>query len=126
MRSPLTNEEFWRGLAEIAWRGLERVPPEERDPEMLDLVASLRAAARLDDDHGIFEAPDLAGEPLIARRLRSLRGASRMTQARLAEEFGVDKRELARWERGAPIPPEIVPLLADRFAISIPFFLGEC
>jgi DNA-binding XRE family transcriptional regulator len=125
MRSPISNYEFYRRLADFAWSNLELVEPDERSDDMLGLVTALRKAARLDDDHGVTEAPDLVGQPLTARHLQSLRNASRMTRAQMADEFGLDKRDIGRWERGAPIPGELVPGLADAFGVSIPFFLGE-
>ena len=41
---------------------------------------------------------------MTAVELRKLRQEARLTQELLAEQLGVDRRTLGRWEKGYPIP----------------------
>lgn len=53
-------------------------------------------------------------------RIRELRQARGLSQARVAEDVGVSKPAVCKWETGASIPrTELLPLLARVLGCSI-------
>jgi transcriptional regulator with XRE-family HTH domain len=64
-------------------------------------------------------------ERLSENRLKVLRNASGMTRQDLADESGVDRLTIARWETGKlPIPEEYIAVLADRLGSDASFLMG--
>lgn len=63
---------------------------------------------------------------LFAERLKQLREEQRMRQVDLAEALGVVSTTVSAWERGAR-KPDFATLddLADRFAVSLQYLLGQ-
>lgn len=61
----------------------------------------------------------------FAARLRQAREARQMTQARLAELLGVDRRVYNRWERGAALPQlDAVVRIAQVLQTSVDALVG--
>ena len=53
-------------------------------------------------------------------RIRELRQARGLSQARVAEDMGVSKPSVCKWETGASVPrTELLPLLARVLGCSI-------
>lgn len=59
--------------------------------------------------------PTAKGE---ARRLKQIREALDMSQSEFAEELGVAKNTVARWEWGDLIPPRLAELAAEYLLIK--------
>lgn len=58
-------------------------------------------------------------------RLKELRKEKKLTQEELAQEIGVSKITILRWENGErQIKPEKAQQLADYFGISVGYLLG--
>lgn len=62
----------------------------------------------------------------FAERLRLLRQARNITQARLAELLGISPRSYNRWERGGNIPHlEMLVKIADALQVSLDELVGR-
>ena len=58
-------------------------------------------------------------------RLKELRKEKKLTQEELAQEIGVSKITILRWENGErQIKPEKAQQLADYFGVSVGYLLG--
>lgn len=63
---------------------------------------------------------------IVSKRLRSLREGARLSQSKLAQEFGVQQPVIAKYEGAITLPS--VPVLvkyADFFDISIDYLVGR-
>ena len=63
---------------------------------------------------------------IIGERLRTLRESVKLSQTKLAKEFGISQPSLARYETGDTItPPEILLKFADYFDVSMDYIFGR-
>ena len=63
---------------------------------------------------------------IIGERLRGLRESVRLSQAKLAKEFGVSQSALARYEIDDSTPsPEVFLKYADYFDVSLDYIFGR-
>ena len=63
---------------------------------------------------------------IIGERLRTLRESVRLSQVKLAKEFGISQPSLARYETGDTItPPEVLLKFADYFDVSMDYIFGR-
>ena len=63
---------------------------------------------------------------IIGERLRSLRESVRLSQGKLAKEFGVSQSALARYEIDDSTPsPEVFLKYADYFDVSLDYIFGR-
>lgn len=75
------------------------------------------------DIHHWIQGPDMA---VFAERLRLLRQARNITQARLSELVGVSARVYNRWEKGGNVPHfDTIVKLADILQISLDELAGR-
>ena len=63
----------------------------------------------------------------FGERLRELRGARGLTQEQMAEEIGVNKYVLVKWENDYIAKPQARTLskLSDFFGVSIEYLMGS-
>ena len=63
---------------------------------------------------------------IIGERLRTLRESVRLSQVKLAKEFGISQPSLARYETGDTItPPDVLLKFADYFDVSMDYIFGR-
>ena len=63
---------------------------------------------------------------IIGERLRSLRESVRLSQMKMAKEFGISQPSLARYEMGdTSVPPELLLQYADYFDVSMDYIFGR-
>lgn len=63
---------------------------------------------------------------IIAENLSSLRTASKMTQAELAEKLSYSDKAVSKWERGESIPDVIVlKTVADLYGVTVDYLLED-
>ena len=63
---------------------------------------------------------------IIGERIRALRESVRLSQTKIAKEFGTSQSGLARYELGeATPPPEILLKYADYFDVSMDYLFGR-
>lgn len=63
---------------------------------------------------------------IVGRNIRDLRIRFRLTQAALAYDIGCTEQSIRHWENGRGIPVGYyLPLIADRFHVSIDYLFGR-
>ncbi|WP_162463174.1 helix-turn-helix domain-containing protein [Paenibacillus psychroresistens] len=62
----------------------------------------------------------------LGERIRELRISKNYTQDQLAEEIGMQRSNVAKYESNTNIPPvEVLTKLADKFKVSVDYLLGR-
>ena len=63
---------------------------------------------------------------IVGERIRSLRESVKLSQTKIAKEFGVSQSSLARYEIGEATPPlELLLKYADYFDVSMDYIFGR-
>ena len=63
---------------------------------------------------------------IIGTRMRSLRESVKLSQMKMAKEFGISQPSLARYEMGDTVPPpEFLLQYADYFDVSMDYIFGR-
>ncbi len=62
----------------------------------------------------------------ISKNIATLRTASKMSQAFLAERLGYSDKSVSKWERGESVPDiYVLKNIADIFSVSVDYLLGD-
>ena len=63
---------------------------------------------------------------IIGERMRGLRESVKLSQMKMAKEFGISQPSLARYEMGdTTVPPEVFLKYADYFDVSLDYIFGR-
>ena len=63
---------------------------------------------------------------IIGERMRGLRESIKLSQMKMAKEFGISQPSLARYEMGdTTVPPELLLQYADYFDVSMDYIFGR-